>query len=167
ALRSSSSRADSPSALVIVARAVLWHAERSLNPDIPRTQALRRRCRGTAHATTEAAASTMPRISHACRRRSRGPWRYRRCVLRAGPLELRPGSMTVIYWGRSVALTGYEFTLLRVLAETRGRILSREQILELAQATAAESFERAVDVGISRIRRKLGEDARRPSIIRT
>ena len=75
--------------------------------------------------------------------------------------------MTAIYGGRSVALTGYEFRLLRVLAETRGRVLSREQILELAQGSAEETFERAVDVGISRIRQKLGEDARGPSIIRT
>ena len=100
-------------------------------------------------------------------RRARGQVSPATSILRAGPLELRPGSMTAIYGGKSVALTGYEFTLLRVLAETQGRVLSREQILELAHGSAAESFDRAVDVGISRIRRKLGEDARGASIIRT
>jgi len=100
-------------------------------------------------------------------RRARGQMSPVTSVLRAGPLELSPGSMTAIYGGRSVTLTGYEFTLLRVLVETRGRVLSREQILKLAQGTAEETFERAVDVGIFRIRRKLGEDPRGPSIIRT
>ena len=100
-------------------------------------------------------------------RRTRSQMSATASILRAGPLELRPRSMTAIYGGRKVALTGNEFTVLRVLAERRGRVLSRERILELAQGTSEQAFERAVDVSIFRIRRKLGEDTGGPSIIRT
>ena len=88
-------------------------------------------------------------------------------VLTAGPLELRLASMTVSYRGAAVDLTSYEFTLLRVLVERRGRVLSREQLLELAKGTAEDAFDRSIDVRISKLRQKLGEDPRRPSIIRT
>jgi DNA-binding response OmpR family regulator len=75
--------------------------------------------------------------------------------------------MAASFRGRPVELTSYEFTLLRVLVERRGRVLSREQILELARGNAEDAFDRSIDVRISRIRQKLGEDPRRPSIIRT
>jgi two-component system, OmpR family, response regulator len=100
-------------------------------------------------------------------RRARGQLGPAAVVLRVGPLELRTASMTATSAGAPVNLTSYEFTILRVLAERRGRVLSREQILELAQGTSEEAFDRAVDARISKIRQKLGEDARAPSIIRT
>ena len=69
--------------------------------------------------------------------------------------------------GRELPLTGYEFTLLRVLAERAGRILSREQLLELAKGNAEESFDRSIDVHISRLRQKLGDDAKAPRMLKT
>jgi two-component system response regulator RstA len=75
--------------------------------------------------------------------------------------------MTVVYRGAPVELTSYEFSILPELVERRGRVLSREQILELAKGSAEEAFDRSIDVRISRIRQKLGEDAGRRSIIRT
>ena len=87
-------------------------------------------------------------------------------AIRVGPLELRPGSLSATYAGRPVELTSYEFAILAALAERVGRVLSREQILELAKGAADESFDRSVDVRISRIRQKLGDDGGR-SIIRT
>lgn len=87
-------------------------------------------------------------------------------AIRVGPLELRPGAMTATYAGRVVELTSYEFAILAALAERVGRVLSREQILELAKGAADESFDRSVDVRISRIRQKLGDDGGR-AIIRT
>lgn len=57
--------------------------------------------------------------------------------------------------GVIVSLTDGEFALLRTLAERPRRVLSREQLLEMARGPNTESFDRAIDVQISRIRRKL------------
>ena len=100
-------------------------------------------------------------------RRARGQVGPTADVLTAGPLQLRIASMTASYRGATVELTSYEFTLLRVLVERRGRVLSREQLLELAKGTAEDAFDRSIDVRISKLRQKLGEDPRHPSIIRT
>lgn len=88
-------------------------------------------------------------------------------VLRVGLLELRVGSMGVTYDGKPLEFTSYEFGILRALAERSGRVLSREQILDLAKGSSEEAFDRSIDVRISKIRKKLGEDPRSPSIIRT
>jgi DNA-binding response OmpR family regulator len=96
-------------------------------------------------------------------RRARGQLGPSANVLRVGALELRPGAMTVRYHGRPIELTSYEFTLLRVLVERAGRVLGREQLLELAKGSCDDAFDRSIDVRISKIRQKLGE----PSPIRT
>jgi DNA-binding response OmpR family regulator len=88
-------------------------------------------------------------------------------VLRVGPLVLSTTSMTATLHGQPLDLTGYEFVILRVLAERKGRVLTREQIMELAKGSNDEAFDRSIDVRISRLRQKLGEDPRRPSILRT
>lgn len=59
--------------------------------------------------------------------------------------------------GSDVALTGAEFELLHVFLDRPGRVLSREQLLELTQGREAGPLDRSIDVLISRIRRKLGE----------
>jgi two-component system, OmpR family, response regulator len=102
-------------------------------------------------------------------RRSRGQVGPEAEVLRVGPLELRPASLTATVDGRPLELTSYEFALLRALAERCGRALSREQLLDLAKGagTGDDSFDRSIDVRISRIRQKLGEDPRAASLIRT
>ena len=100
-------------------------------------------------------------------RRARGQLGPEAGVLRAGALELRPGSLAASYGGAPLDLTTYEFTILRVLAEHRGRALTREQILELARGTCDDAFDRSIDVRISRIRQKLGEAPGSPSLIRT
>jgi DNA-binding response OmpR family regulator len=69
--------------------------------------------------------------------------------------------------GRELALTSYEFDLLRVLAERRGRVLSREQLLDLVKGGADETFDRSIDVHVSRLRQKLGDDPRRPGLLKT
>ncbi len=96
-------------------------------------------------------------------RRARGELGPACDVLRAGPLELRPSAMAATFHGQRVDLTSYEFTILQVLVERAGRVLSREQILELAKGNAEDAFDRSIDVRISRIRSKLGDG----SIIRT
>jgi DNA-binding response OmpR family regulator len=91
-------------------------------------------------------------------RRARGHLGPDADVLRVGALELRLPAMAAYYDGKLVELTSYEFAILRVLAERSGRVLSREQILELAKGSAEEAFDRSIDVRISRIRQKLGGD---------
>ena len=68
--------------------------------------------------------------------------------------------------GVAVPLSGGEFNLLRVFAERPGRILSRDQLLELARGPATEAFDRAIDVQISRLRKKL-DDGSGAEIIET
>jgi DNA-binding response OmpR family regulator len=75
--------------------------------------------------------------------------------------------MRVTVSDRNVELTGYEFALLRVLAERAGRVLSREQILDLAKGNAEEVYDRSIDVQISRLRQKLEDNARQPRYLKT
>ena len=64
-------------------------------------------------------------------------------------------------------LSGGEFDLLLAFAEHAQRVLSRDQLLDLARETLHTAFDRSIDVQVSRLRRKLETDARAPSIIRT
>ncbi|MGA2127820.1 MAG: winged helix-turn-helix domain-containing protein, partial [Xanthobacteraceae bacterium] len=69
--------------------------------------------------------------------------------------------------GKEVGLTTSEFLLLKAFADHPRRVLSRERLLDLANARDAEAFDRAIDVRITRIRRKIEPDPARPTIIRT
>lgn len=64
-------------------------------------------------------------------------------------------------------LTTSEFTLLKAFAENPKRVLTRERLLDLANARDPEAFDRAIDVRIVRIRRKIEPDPNRPRIIKT
>jgi two-component system OmpR family response regulator len=59
--------------------------------------------------------------------------------------------------GQPVDLTGAEFDLLRVLLDRPGRVLSRDQLLDLTQGREADPLDRSIDVLVSRLRRKLGD----------
>jgi DNA-binding response OmpR family regulator len=69
--------------------------------------------------------------------------------------------------GNEFPLAGSEFALLKVFAENPKRVLSREQLLDLANARDREAFDRAIDVRITRLRRKIEPDPAHPSVIRT
>ncbi len=69
--------------------------------------------------------------------------------------------------GESVVLTGGEFDLLCVLAQHPGRVLSRDFLLEHTRGRDAAPFDRTIDVQIGRLRRKLGDDADDPRIIKS
>jgi two-component system OmpR family response regulator len=64
-------------------------------------------------------------------------------------------------------LTGAEFDLLAALCERPGRVLSRDQLLDLTQGRQSGSFERSIDVLISRLRRKIEADPHHPVVIKT
>jgi two-component system, OmpR family, response regulator len=69
--------------------------------------------------------------------------------------------------GARVAMTSAEFDLLRTFCERPGRVLSRESLLDLTQGRNAGSFERSIDVLVSRIRRKIETDPQEATMIKT
>ena len=80
-----------------------------------------------------------------------------------GALTIDPGTHTVSVKGEILALTPKEFDLLRALVEARGRVLSREFLLDRVwgYARASEIESRTVDVHVRRLRVKLGSEGRR------
>ncbi|HEX4621224.1 MAG TPA: response regulator transcription factor [Myxococcaceae bacterium] len=94
-------------------------------------------------------------------RRARGKVGPARKTIKVGALLVDTSAHRATLRGHELPLTGYEFAILRVLAERAGRVLSREQLMELAKGSAEESFDRSIDVHVSRLRQKLGDDSRR------
>ncbi len=66
-----------------------------------------------------------------------------------------------------VPLSTAEFDLLLAFVTRSGRVLSREQLLDLARGRDSHAFDRAIDTLVSRLRRKLGDPPRNPQIIKT
>ncbi len=100
-------------------------------------------------------------------RRARGQAGPALEAVRVGRLALDPGSRRALLAGKELPLTGYEFALLYALASRAGRVLSREQLIELAGGNSEESFDRSVDVHVSRLRHKLGDDPKHPRLLTT
>ncbi|MCP4679063.1 MAG: response regulator transcription factor [Deltaproteobacteria bacterium] len=100
-------------------------------------------------------------------RRVRGQSGPRQSRITRGRVTVDPGSREARLDGRPIDLTGYEFSLLFALVENAGRVLSRERLMELSRGNAEESFDRSIDVHISRLRQKLGDDPRGPLLIKT
>lgn len=69
--------------------------------------------------------------------------------------------------GAEVPLTAMEFDLLRTFVERPNRVLTRDQLLDLAHSRGMEPFDRSIDLRIMRLRRKLEEDPTKPEIIKT
>lgn len=69
--------------------------------------------------------------------------------------------------GDEIPLTAMEFSLLKVFAENRGRVLNRDQLLEQAHDKGWEPFDRSIDLRISRLRRKIENNPTKPETIRT
>jgi two-component system OmpR family response regulator len=66
-----------------------------------------------------------------------------------------------------VPLTGGEYDLLVALVERANRVLTRDMLLDLLRGRQAGPFDRAIDVAISRLRRKLEDDGRQSQLIKT
>lgn len=66
-----------------------------------------------------------------------------------------------------IPLSSAEFALLMAFVSHPGRVLSRDQLLDLARGRDSRAFDRAIDTLVSRLRRKLGDDPRTPKIIKT
>ena len=69
--------------------------------------------------------------------------------------------------GVVVNLSGGEFSLLRVFVERPQRVLTRDQLLDLARGPDSDAYDRAIDVQISRLRRKLDDGGSAAELIRT
>jgi len=89
-------------------------------------------------------------------------------LVKTGTLEIDRGARTVRVAGAARALTSHQFDLLVLLAERAGRVLSREQILDLMHGAASDpAFDRSIDVHIARIRAAIEDDPRAPKRIVT
>ncbi len=100
-------------------------------------------------------------------RRARGAVGPAAATVRAGPLLIDPVSRTASLRGEHLPLTTYEFDLLRALGERAGRVLSREQLVDIVRGSPDESFDRAIDVHVSHLRKKLGDDPKSPRMLKT
>jgi DNA-binding response OmpR family regulator len=85
----------------------------------------------------------------------------------AAGLALETETRRVTLHGAEIELTSMEFELLRILMESRGRVLSREMLLRKLRGIDAEIYDRSVDMLISRLRKKLDDDSRSPRFIKT
>jgi len=96
------------------------------------------------------------RIRAILRRSLRGSGEERPIL--AGDLEIHPASREVYLEGRSLELTSVEFALLETLVKDAGRIVSRERLTEIALGRELRPFDRVIDVHVSNLRRKLGNE---------
>lgn len=69
--------------------------------------------------------------------------------------------------GAEIPITAMEFSLLKVFAENKGRVLNRDQLLDQAHDRDWDPFDRSIDIRISRLRRKIEPNASKPEVIRT
>jgi len=88
-------------------------------------------------------------------------------ILRIGDVTLDVSRMTVARAGRPLDLTTTEFQLLAALAQHPGRVFTRSQLLDAVRGTDGEAFDRAIDVHVKNIRRKIEPDPHRPRYLLT
>ena len=88
-------------------------------------------------------------------------------VLVCDGLRLETETRRVDLDSNDIELTTMEFELLKGLMESRGRVMSRDRLIERLRGIDADVFDRSIDMLISRLRDKLGDDPRQPRFIRT
>jgi DNA-binding response OmpR family regulator len=86
---------------------------------------------------------------------------------RTGELEIDFAAREVLVSGQRQVLTHFEFRLLQCLADAAGRVLSRDQLLDALKGEAFETFDRSIDVHISKLRAKLEPNPKEPRYIKT
>ena len=87
--------------------------------------------------------------------------------VRVGPLEVNWTTCAARLGGQLLSLTSAEFELLGLFVRNRGRVLSRDRIIEETRGIDWEAYDRSIDVLVSRVRQKLGDDPKQPTFIRT
>jgi DNA-binding response OmpR family regulator len=104
------------------------------------------------------------RLRAIVRRRVRGVGEK---ALHFGRLEIDTAARVVRLDGSPCDLTGYQFDLLVALAKNAGRVLSREALMDLIKGESFESFDRSIDVHVSRIRAVIEDNPKKPRRIIT
>jgi DNA-binding response OmpR family regulator len=87
--------------------------------------------------------------------------------LTCGDLVLNEATHVVTLAGESLELTALEFAILASLLKAKGRVKTRETLLEEVSDRRFDVFDRSIDVHVSQLRRKLGDDPKQPRFIRT
>ena len=145
------------------------HADRDGRGDRPHHRA-RTRGRRLPGQTVQPArvAGAHPRRAAPGRRHRAAPARGIARALRFGGWTLEPARRRLLNPdGVEVPLTGGEYDLLLALVERANRVLTRDMLLDLLRGRQAGPFDRAIDVAISRLRRKLEDDGRNAQLIKT
>jgi DNA-binding response OmpR family regulator len=88
-------------------------------------------------------------------------------TVRVGTLEVDWEAHAASLDGRPLDLTAAEFALLGLLVRNRRSALTRDRIMEATRGLDCEAFDRSIDVLVSRLRQKLGDDPRHPTFIKT
>ena len=88
-------------------------------------------------------------------------------ALVADGLRLEKDTRRVSLDGNAIDLTTMEFELLSVLMESHGRVLSRNRLIERLRGIDADVYDRSIDMLVSRLRDKLGDDSHAPRFIKT
>ena len=88
-------------------------------------------------------------------------------IVEFGPYALNLGTRTLTKDGANVPLTTGEFALLKALASHPREPMSRDKLMDLARGREHESYDRSIDVQVSRLRKLLGEDPQSPRYIQT
>ena len=99
-------------------------------------------------------------------RRAGGPPPTRPDPLEVGGVRIDPGSREAWSDGRKVDITSIEFDLLELLLRSAGRIISRNELMAALYQRPASPFDRALDVHISHLRKKLGDRGDRICTVR-
>jgi DNA-binding response OmpR family regulator len=84
-----------------------------------------------------------------------------------GVLVVNEESHVATLGGETLDLTALEFAILACLLKGKGRVKTREALLEEVSDRRFDVFDRSIDVHVSQLRRKLGDDAKQPRFIRT
>jgi two-component system phosphate regulon response regulator OmpR len=88
-------------------------------------------------------------------------------MVRFGPFSLDLASQSLSREGQDIPLTQAEFTLLKIFVEHPNRALSRDQIMDWLKGFERDPFDRSIDVRVTRLRKKIEDDAANPVYIRT
>ena len=116
----------------------------------------------------------LARVKSVLRRQGKGapaagpPAEHRPEVVRMGACTLDlAGHQLYDASGHEIPLTSMEFDLLHAFATHPDRVLSRDQLLELAHHREADVFDRSIDIRMARIRRKIEADPEKPQVLKT
>ncbi|MDN3543423.1 MAG: response regulator [Roseateles asaccharophilus] len=88
-------------------------------------------------------------------------------VLRFGRLDIDLAARVARLDGKACDLTSHQFDLLVVLAQSPGRVLSRDQIMDALKGHPLDAFDRSIDVHVSRIRAVIEDDPKNPRRVLT